>query len=286
MADAVTPLFAVARNTGRTFRTAALSYLEHGGEQRYLPPIIAWFGDRPLGEIAPFDIRQMATELFPEQSGATRNRQAITPARAVLSHAYDRGWCPLLRIRSFKVDKPRRRSPASPVWMFAFLRQCSIDQLDHLGALVLFMHQTGARVSEAVALEWPEVDLVNRRATLIKTKTSRYSVRHLTDELVSRIGALDRDPARPVFGYRSRYSVNERIAAVCARADITYKSSHLVGRHSFATNAISGGLDIKTAMDAGDWRSVSIFVETYVHSMDAGRTVADQFNAMRFDARL
>lgn len=27
MADAVTPLFAVARNTGRTFRTAALSYL-------------------------------------------------------------------------------------------------------------------------------------------------------------------------------------------------------------------------------------------------------------------
>lgn len=49
MADAVTPLFAVARNTGRTFRTAALSYLEHGGERRYLPPIIDWFGDRPLG---------------------------------------------------------------------------------------------------------------------------------------------------------------------------------------------------------------------------------------------
>lgn len=286
MADAVIPLFATARNTGRTFRTAALSYLEHGGEARYLDRIIAWFGDRPIETIAPFDIRQMAIELFPNAGNATRNRQGITPARAVLGHAYDRGWCPLMRIRNFKVDKPKRRVPASPVWMFAFLRQCEIDDLHGLAALTLFMHQTGARVSEAAALRWSEVDLTNRRVTLLKTKTSRYSVRHLTDELVNRIGRLERTDARPVFGYRSRHSINERIAAVCRRADITYKSSHLVGRHSFATNAIAAGMDIKTAMDAGDWKSVSIFVETYVHTIDASRTVADQFNVMRYDARL
>jgi len=285
MADAVISLFAAGRNTGRTFRTAALSYLEHGGEGRYLPRIIAWMGDRPLAEIAPFDIRQMATELFPDASNATRNRQAITPARAVLGHAYERGWCPLMRIRNFKTDKPKRRTPASPVWMFAFLRQCEIDDLHGLAALVLFMHQTGARVSEACALRWPEADLTNRRVTLLKTKTSRFSVRHLTDELVTRIARLERT-GKPVFGYLSRHSINERIAAVCSRADITYKSSHLVGRHSFATNAIASGMDIKTAMDAGDWRSVSIFVETYVHTVDASRTVADQFNAMRYDARL
>ncbi|MFA5897939.1 MAG: tyrosine-type recombinase/integrase [Hyphomicrobium sp.] len=285
MADAVTPLFAPVRN-GHTFRSAAASYIEHGGETRYLPRIIAYLEDRPLTAIAPFDIRQMATELYPSQSNATRNRHAITPARAVLSHAYDRGWGPMMRIRNFKVDKPRRKVPASPVWMFAFLRQCEIDGLLPLAALVLFMHQTGARVSEAIALRWPEVDLINRRVTLLKTKTSTFSIRHLTDELVTRVAALDRNEAKPAFGYRSRYSINDRIAAVCARADITYKSSHLVGRHSFATNAISGGIDIKTAMDAGDWRSVSVFVETYVHTLDASRTVADQFNAMRYDAKL
>ena len=47
MADAVTPLFSVARNTGRTFRTAALSYLEHGGEHRYLPPGFDQAGNCP-----------------------------------------------------------------------------------------------------------------------------------------------------------------------------------------------------------------------------------------------
>lgn len=285
MADFVRAFRAPARNI-HTFRSVAEDYLANGGEARYLSRIIEWFGDRPVAEVAPFDIREMAMTLFPDHSNSTRNRAAITPARAVLNHAYDRGWGPMVRIRNLKVPKAERKVPASPVWMFAFLRQCQIDGLDNLAALVLMMHQTGARISEAIALCWPQVDLVNRRVTLLKTKTSTNSVRYLTDELVARIGALPHEQGRPVFGYRNRKSVNERIAAVCRRAGITYKSSHLVGRHSFATNAIAAGVDIASAMEAGDWKSVSIFIETYVHTIDAGRNVADKFNGMRFDARL
>lgn len=285
MADDVRPPIPALRNI-HTFRSTAADYVAHGGETRYLGPILDYMGDWPLVDIAPFDVREMATSLYPTQSNSTRNRAAITPARAVLYHGYDRGWRPMIRIRNFKAPRAARKVPASPVWMFAFLRQCHIDGLEPLAAAVLFMHQTGARVSEAIALCWPEVDLVNRRATLLKTKTSRFSVRHLTDELVRRIGALDRNPDRPVFGYRNRKSINERIAAVCRRADITYKSSHLVGRHSFATNAIAAGVDIASAMEAGDWKSVSIFIETYVHTENAGRNVADQFNTMRYDAKL
>lgn len=285
MADDVRPPIHSLRNI-HTFRSTAADYVAHGGETRYLAPIVDYLGDRALADIAPFDVREMATSLFPTQSNSTRNRAAITPARAVLNHGYDRGWRPMIRIRNFKVPKAERKVPASPVWMFAFLRQCHIDQLEPLAALVLFMHQTGARISEAIALHWPEVDLINRRVTLLKTKTSRFSVRYLTDELVQRIGELERSRDRPVFGYRNRKSVNERIGAVCRRAGITYKSSHLVGRHSFATNAIAAGVDIASAMEAGDWKSVSIFVETYVHTVDAGRNVADKFNVMRFDAKL
>lgn len=285
MADFVRAFRAPARNI-HTFRSVADDYLANGGEARYLPRIIEWFGDRPIAEVAPFDIREMAMTLYPDHSNSTRNRAAITPARAVLNHAYDRGWGPMVRIRNLKVDRRKKREPASAVWMFAFLRQCQIDGLDRLAALALMMHQTGARVSEAIALRWSEVDLPRRQVVLLKTKTSRNSVRHLTDELVARISSLPHDLDQPVFGYRNRKSVNERIAAVCRRAGITYKSSHLVGRHSFATNAIAAGIDIASAMQAGDWKSVSIFIDTYVHVTEAGRNVADRFNAMRFDARL
>lgn len=89
------------------FQVAARSYLEHGGETRYLDKIIAHFGDIAITEITPFDVKQMAQTIYPDQSGATRNRCALGPARAVIIHAYERGWCPLMRLTRFKQERPR-----------------------------------------------------------------------------------------------------------------------------------------------------------------------------------
>jgi integrase len=264
-----------------TFKQASESYIEHGGEARYLAPIIARIGHVPVSEITPFDIKKMATEIYEKGSAATRNRCALTPIRAVLIHAYERGWCPLMRLTRFKQEPAKRKSPATPVWLQLFVRQCDKDGLQHLAAMVMFMAFTGARVSEAVRVGWPQVDLPARRIVLLRTKTETNSPRSLTDELVRRIGALGVSD-RPVFGYTSRYSVNERIRAVCDRAGIPYKSPHLCGRHSFATNALALGADVRTAMDAGGWKSSVTFLETYVHAPNAGRNVADRFNAIDF----
>jgi integrase len=287
MANAVTPFSMSARNAP-SFRMVGESYLEHGGSARYLQPVVDYFNETPVDAIVPFDVHQMAKALYPNHAGSTLNRQAITPARAVLIHGYERGWCPLIRLRRFKQDKPNRKSPANQTWLHLFTRQCDLDGMDHLAALVLFMAFTGARVSEAIALRWPQVDLVSRRVMLLKTKTDTNSPRFLTDELVGRLQMLQTtaDLSAPVFRYTSRYSVNERIQAVCARAGIPYKSSHACGRHSFATNAIALGMDVKTAMEAGGWKSSSVFLETYVHSRNAGRLVADAFNQLQVSGGL
>lgn len=265
----------------RTFRDAAESYIRAGGEAKYLDRIIAALGDRPLGDIHPYDVREMAETIYPTQSAATRNRQALTPARAVMLHAYERGWCPPIRIRAFRQDRPRQRRPASPLWLHLFCRQADRDGLAHLSALVLTMATTGARISEATALRWSEVDLATRSILLLKTKTSRNSVRSLTDEVVERLRLMrDGRPAEErVFRYASRYGVNERIRAVCERAGIPNKPPHTCGRHTFATTSMELGIDIATAMKAGDWRSSRVFLETYVHPrINAGRLVADRLN--------
>lgn len=267
--------------TALTFADAAASYVAAGGEARYLPPILAHFTGRTLASIHPFDIRQMAETLLPTQSGATRNRQAITPARAVMLHAYERGWAPLMRIRRFREETPKRRRPASPLWLHLFCRQCDGDRLPHLAALVMFMATTGARISEAIGLRWSEVDLANRSVLLLKTKTDRNSERGLTDGVAERLRQMQRGPRLDdrVFRYSSRYSVNERIKAVCRRACIPYKPPHTAGRHSFATCAMDLGVDVPTAMRAGGWKSSQIFLETYVHPRaNAGRLVADRMN--------
>lgn len=267
------------------FKEAANSYVNNGGESRYLPPIIEYFGETPLSAITPFDIKKMALALFDDHSNATRNRCALTPTRAVMIHGYERGWCPLIRLPRFKQEPPKRKTPASIPWLQIFVRQCDLDQLPHLAALVMFMSLTGARVSEAINLRWSEVDLMQRRATILKTKTSRNSPRSLTDALAKRLLAMapGKSPDDRVFVYTSRHSPRDTIMAVCERAGITFKSPHLCGRHSFATNAMAMGADLKEAMDAGNWKSSVIFIETYVHVHDADKLVANRFNSIAFD---
>lgn len=284
---------AIARSSGsitipkntKTFLDAAASYIEHGGQGKFLAGIVEYFGDVPLASIVPFDVREMAKALYPERGNATLNRQALTPACAVLHHAYDRGWCPLIRIRRFKEDPPRRKNAASQAWLHAFIRQCDKDGLPHLSALVMFMSQTGARISEAIELRWSEIDLLHRTALLLKTKTGTNSKRFLTDQLVGRLHQFDSsDRLARVFRYRNRHSVNERIKAVCDRAEISYKPTHTCGRHAFANNAMSLGIDVKSTMDAGGWKSSAIFLGTYVNPRNAGRVVADRLNLYQFDS--
>lgn len=263
-----------------TFSEAAESYIQHGGEARYLPRLIEEVGHRPVAAMTPLEVRTTAVALYPDASPATRNRQAITPARAVLYHAHELGWRTPARIRLFPAPKTRQTIPAGRRWLETFVDRCDQDALPHLAACVLFMNLTGARVSEAVNLMGDQVDLRQRTALLLRTKTDLNSLRYLPDQLVERLRDLDPRPGERVFRYTSRFSINERIGAVCDRAGLAYKSSHTVGRHAFATNALNAGVSVRVAMDAGGWKSSSIFLETYAHTINAGRTVMDRFNAI------
>lgn len=262
----------------RTFEEAAVSYLQQEGEGRYLKPIIKHFKGRPVGSITPAEIRQMALTLYPRHLPSTRNRQGIIPARAVVNHAHDLGWCGAIRVKQFDVPKSRKNKPVDRAWMDAFMAEADKSGLPHLSACVLFMQQTGARVSEAIRLVGEFVDLGERVALLEKTKTDEWSPRRLTAELVARLAALGLENGQRVFGYTDRQSVNRRMKAVCGRAGIPVRATHAAGRHSFATNAMDGGAKIKDAMEAGGWKSAALFMQTYVHSTEAGKNVAGIFD--------
>lgn len=263
----------------RTFEEAVTSYVKQGGEARFLEPLLRHFKGRAIGSIRPGELREAALTLYPKAGPATRNRQAIVPCRAVINAAAELGWCAPIRARLFDVPKSRKHMPADRAWLDAFLTQADRDGLQHLSAMVLFMHQTGARRGEALRLRGEHVDLAQRIAVLERTKTDQWSVRHLTGELVVRLSALSLAPEAPVFGYTDGRAVNRRIAAVCGRAGIEAKTTHAAGRHSFGTNAMAAGARVKDAMDAGGWKSARLFLETYVHSQDAGREIARKFDA-------
>lgn len=262
----------------RTFEEAAVSYMEQGGEARFLAGPIKHFRGRVVGTINAGDVREAAFKLYPGAAPSTMNRQAIVPIRAVLMHAHDRGWRGAIKVKQFEVQKSRKHKPVDKAWLDAFLAE-SDKTLPHLSAIVLFMNQTGARVSEAIRLTGEHVDLGRRVAVLEKTKTDEWSVRHLTSELVARIGALRFEPSSPVFLYTDPGAVRRAMERVAKRAGIDVRRTHSAGRHSFGTNALAKTGDIKAAMDAGGWKSARLFLETYVHSSDAGEKIARAFDA-------
>lgn len=258
----------------RTFEEAALSYLQQGGEGRFLPKILKYFKGRAVGSIKPAEIRQMAISIYPTAAPRTRNRQAVAPARAVVNHAHDLGWCGHIKVKQFEVQKSIKHKPVDRDWLNAFLAEADKSNLHHLSALVLFMNQTGTRVSEAIRVMGKYVDLERRIVILEKTKTDEWETRHLTAELVVRISALGVELNERIFSYTDPKAVNRRMKAVCVRAEIEPRSTHSAGRHSFGTNAMAAGAKVKDAMEAGGWKSAKLFMETYVHSDEGGKRVA------------
>lgn len=265
----------------RTFEEAAISYMKNGGEKTYLPPILKHFKGRVIGSIKPAELRAMANVIYAGRAPATKNRQAIVPARAVIMHAHDLGWCGAIKVKQFDVPKSRKHKPVDRAWMEAFMAEADKSKLPHLSALVLFMHETGARISEAIRMKGEHVDLGRQVALLEKTKTEEWSPRQLTAELVARISHLGLKDGARVFDYTDPKAVNRVMKRVAARAGIDARSTHSAGRHSFGTNAMAGGAAIKDAMDAGGWKSAKLFMETYVHSQQAGKNVAAIFDRQK-----
>jgi len=168
-----------------TFIGAAVSYLEAGGERTYLKPIIARIGSEPLAKIDQVLIEKTARALYPNGSPATLNRQAYTPIAAVLNHAAKRGLCARRIIERPEQPKGRIR------WLTFDEAERLLDACSpHLRPLVMFLLGTGARVSEALYLDWRELDLARAHVTFLDTKNGEDRGVPLHCRLVNELRAL------------------------------------------------------------------------------------------------
>ena len=132
-----------------TFAEAALSYVEAGGSKRFLEPVVRYFETTPLARIDQEAIERGARKAYPGTSNATMDRQFFTPASAVLKHAAKRGWCAPLILERPDVPLPAIR------WLSLEEADRLIEACgDHLRPLVVFMIYTGARIGEALWLDW------------------------------------------------------------------------------------------------------------------------------------
>lgn len=252
-----------------TFAKAALLYRSGGHSDRFLDRIEDYWKDRLVRDITAGAVRQAAMALYPQASAATRNRCVIVPTQAVINNAARFDYCSRLSVERFPVAR-REKQPATWAWVQAFMRVAP----PHLGALAGFMFLTGARISEALAVTWDDVDFSTARVKIRQSKLyGEERMAHLPPPLVVAMANCRRD--RPnVFRYVSRGAASKSWDSVIERAKLPHLSPHAC-RHGFATAMLHAGVDPVTTAKRGGWKDTHQLFKTYGHALD-DETVTDR----------
>lgn len=151
-----------------TFAHAVTAYME--AELRtettrtHLRRLLQHFGTTKLEKIGQQELDNAYKAILTKgihATGATKLRAVLTPLRAVLEFAAIRGWC----------SKPAFQRPKVQQVRMQFLRPAEATALveaaaPHIQPLLIFLIGTGARMSEALELDWKDVDLVGKRAVV------------------------------------------------------------------------------------------------------------------------
>ena len=251
-----------------SFEAASIAYMEHGGERRFIAPLLGYFGATPIDQIDQKAIDRAAVAILPAGSNATRSRQVYTPVSAIL------------RLAGIKLDMRRPKVPPGRVrWIepdeaARLLDACS----PHLRPLVMFLLLTGARASEALWLDWHCVDLSRAHVIFPKTKTQRPRGVALNDDLVGELanlphrdGAVFRRPDGAPYAQPRRKGDDSAGSAIktafqgaVRRAGLSDFHVHDC-RHTFATWHYREHRDLIALQTIGGWKTLSC-VTRYAHA--------------------
>ena len=267
-----------------TFGAAMNYYIDGGGEQRFLMPLLDEWEHRLVKDIAPGDVIDLANKLFPKASAATKNRQVITPVMAIIRFNAQRGRCAPLLVKRFETKKIVKRRTASWEW---------VDKLRPVAkpkvlALALFLAYSAARIGDALKLTWGNVDLEARTAMLVDTKNGEDRLVKLHQEAVDALLELKPKKAKPadkVFQFYDRSDVARQIKTACKKAGIEYVPTHGIGRRLFFTSMMREGVDPRSAAEAGGLKSVRLYLETYAQPDHVENALSKAFGTRQTQAQ-
>ncbi len=256
-----------SKEKGLTWPKAVALYLSAGKSSRFLVPLSKYWGDAAVKDLNAGSIRQAAVDVYASAKNSTRNRQVIVPTLAVINHCAELNLCPPLRMKRFKVET-KIKKPVTLEWINAF--RLHADRTD-VGVLALFLFATGARVSEALAVRWQDIDFGKRTVLIRQSKLGSERFGHVQAELLIALANLPRNGAGPfAIAYTTARDAWERAYVRAGIEPLTFHSC----RHGFATALHDKGIGVKTIARAGGWKSAQHLFNTYLHA-DEDPTVTD-----------
>jgi integrase len=281
------------RRGTRTFAEAVVSYLEAAphsdNHKERINRLLRAVGDIPLAKVNQEKAIELKSKMLrPHAAPGTYTRAIVMPLRAVLHYAHKLGWC----------DPPHITAPRENPGRTRFFLPHEVERLiaaaaRHLQPLLIFLIGTGARMAEAIELDWRDVDLIGARAIFWRTKLGKRRNVQLPPRVVIALANLPHRKG-PVFRWEtnrkkdgtakivSSYADRERRygghiktgwngAMRRAGLDLEFTPHDL--RHSWASWHYAVHKDLLRLKTEGGWSSVAL-VERYAHLMPFGQEEA------------
>ena len=236
-----------------TFLSAAVAYVKAGGERQayMLEPLTNYFKERALSTIDQAAVDEAALALYPNATGATRNRQVYTPISAILKQAGI----------EFKIRRPldaqgkQRTEWLWPEQAFALFK--AADDVDkELGVLLRLLCYTGMRLGEALALRWSDVRLDEGFAYVRETKTGSPRPVFLPEVALQGLRSHHslRGRNERTFRFRKDGRLYRLLNRASGRCDLGRPTFHTL-RHTYATwMRRYAGMDERGLIGTGAWK--------------------------------
>lgn len=236
--------------TEPTLNDAAKLYLTAGRSDPYLVKVTDRYGDTALSQIDQIKVDAWAAELYPRATPATRNRQVYTPVAAVMHHAHPTliaTWLHLKRPAGSQGEQRTRWATPEQIAALAAAAGPTVKPL------LTFLVATGCRISEAVRLDWADVELERSFCYLGRTKNGEARAVHIPPAAVAELANILVKTGL-VFGFSTRFEVYDGWREMTDAAGLPWVTPH-VCRHTYGTwMRIYGGLDELGLLATGVWK--------------------------------
>lgn len=253
-----------------TFDEAATEYLREqspgDGQRRYIERLREYFAGHDLVHITHRKVNLAAWHLYPDARPATRNRQARSPVKAVLNYWADWHGTSAPRIKM----EPETPSPVAVASLYVeenLLNAMPGSSLKmEKSALIIALFRQGWRITEALGLQWSNVDLLAGTVQLYVGKVNQWVTMPLHpkfQEALRQMYCQGCGVNRSVFPWTNRNQVYDWLKPLRIKANTPSFTPHMA-RRNFATRANDAGFSTLDIKAAGSWTSTKS-IERYVH---------------------
>jgi integrase len=282
--DAIT--FGTAARLYAEFRGLDLDVAQHPDAKR-INRLIAELGAVMLADINHTRLVTAANKLCPDFTPATKNREVMRMAAAVLHYAAENDYCEWLRIKLFPEPEPETRAVSLHTARAVITSVGDGARPWRAGSnietrrfLLLWMFRQGTRITQTLSVTWNEISLWEQTFRLYDKKAKKWQTFPLHADVFQALCEISEEQrVGRLWPWTQKTGVYRWLRPMVRQLGIEF-TPHMA-RHSLGTWLNASGAGLKTIMAALGRKDAKSSIRYQAADIEVVRAASQQLGELR-----